>query len=101
MLQDGDRLLIDSGISGMTGEISLSSPDIRLRVSWPSMSFCLFGTDDRVPSCSYTPIFEMALPSWKYYEDVQKFAERNQWMKSYIGCASLEELKLKVSVTTQ
>lgn len=100
MFRHGERLIIERGEYGMS-EICLYSRDIDMHISWPSVDFCLFGSDDRLPHCKYTSIFEMTKPDWKYHTDVQKFAENNRWMLAYIGCASQEELTLRISVMAQ
>lgn len=100
MFRHGERLIIERSEYGMS-EICLYSQDIDMRISWPSVDFCLFGSDDRLPYRKYTSIFEMTKPDWKYRANVQKFVENNKWMLPYIGCASQEELALRISVMAQ
>lgn len=93
----GEALVPMRGPLGLSGCICLFGLDT-LNVSWPSVDFCVFGADSRLPSCKYTSIFEMALPGWNYHGDVRAFAENNRWMRSYAGCASQEELVMRISV---
>lgn len=93
----GEALVQMYGPLGLSGSIRLYSRDVHLNVSWPSADFCVFGADSRLPSSRYTSIFEMALPGWSHRGDVLRFAENNQWMRLYAGCASQEELMLRIS----
>ena len=99
MIRRGRVLAVPAGeFSDRTPGVRLDSPDVHLHVTWPSVEFCMFGADPRLPHYRYTSIFEMAHPGWKYYDDVWRFAVNNQWMKSYTGCASREELALRASI---
>ena len=96
----GERLVVLDRYRGgwLTGTVFLTNADVSMTISWPSLDFCLFGKDDRVPGVMYTPLFDMVLPTWKFYSDVQKFAERNSWLSACAGCNSAEELALKIAV---
>jgi len=93
----GEAFIRMRGILGLSGGILLYGQDIRHGISWPTVDFCVFGADPHVSSLKYMSIFEMAQPGWKYYDDMQVFIENNRWMKSYAGCASREELILRIS----
>lgn len=98
MFRHDEKLVQERGALGLSAGICLYGSGMRLRVSWPTVDFCMFGSDPRLPRCRYTSMFEMADPRWKYYGDMREFAENNQWMKPYAGCASQEELMLRISI---
>lgn len=94
----GEALVRTRGALGLSGGIRLYGLDIRHGISWPTVDFCVFGADPHVPSLKYMPIFEMTQSGFKYYDDIHAFVENNQWMKPYAGCASREELVMRISV---
>ena len=93
-----EALIRMHGPLGLSGSIRLYSQNIHHSISWPTVDFCMFGVDSRLPSCKYTSIFEMTLPGWNYHNDIQAFIENNQWMKLYAGCMSQEELMMQIFV---